>query len=205
MEALIFRELAAFYRMLHREQESSLKPSRPYRDYIAWLQQQDLKKAEAYWREMLKGYTESTPLGVDQGSEDLPDLKQIYDEQSCRLPESSTTALRLVAQQNHLTLNTMIQGAWALVLGGYSGKDDVVFGVTVAGRRADLEGVESMVGLFINTLPLRVRLSREESLLDCLKKLQVQLIEARQFEFSPLAKIQQWSEFPEISLCSSLS
>ena len=116
--------------MLHREQESPLKPSRPYRDYIAWLQQQDLKKAEAYWREMLKGYTESTPLGVDQGSEDLPDLKQIYDEQSCRLPESSTTALRLVAQQNHLTLNTMIQGAWALVLGGYSGKDDVVFGVT---------------------------------------------------------------------------
>jgi non-ribosomal peptide synthetase component F len=95
-----------------------------------------------------------------------------------------------------LTLNTIVQGAWALLLSRYSGRADVVFGVTVAGRPAELAGVESMIGLFINTLPVRVRVAEEEALLPWLRDLQARQVEMRQYEHSPLVQVQGWSEVP---------
>ena len=95
-----------------------------------------------------------------------------------------------------MTLNTLVQGAWALVLSCYSGQDDVVFGAVVSGRPAELRGADAMIGLFINTLPVRVRLHGEDRLLDWLKELQVRQAEARQYEYSPLVEIQGWSEVP---------
>ena len=114
-----------------------------------------------------------------------------------RLSVAETAALQTLAQQNHLSVNTLLQGAWALLMNRYCGLEDVVFGATVAGRPTDLAGTEFMVGLFINTLPVRVRVSPEAFLLPWLQELQSQQVEARQYEYSPLVQVQGWSDVPQ--------
>ncbi len=109
-------------------------------------------------------------------------------------PLSAT--LQELARQHQLTLNTLVLGGWALVLSHYSGADDVVFGATTSGRPALLDGVESMIGLFINTLPIRVQLAPETPLLVWLGAIQDQLLDMRGFDYTPLAQIQSWSDAP---------
>ena len=101
-----------------------------------------------------------------------------------------------LVQQNRLTLNTITQGIWAILLSRYSGENDIVFGATVSGRPANLPGVESIIGLFINTLPVRVKLSADDELLAWLQQLQTQQIEQESFSYSSLIDIQQWSDLP---------
>jgi non-ribosomal peptide synthetase component F len=101
-----------------------------------------------------------------------------------------------LGQSQRLTLSTLIQGAWALLLSRYSGRSDVVFGVTVSGRPPELSGVESMVGMFINALPLRVPVSEEAYLVPWLRQIQATVVELRRFEAIPLSDIQGWSELP---------
>jgi non-ribosomal peptide synthetase component F len=91
-------------------------------------------------------------------------------------------------------LNTLVQGAWALVLSRYSGQHDVVFGATVSGRPPELKGVEEMVGVFINTLPVRVKVTLDMPVADWLWRLQKEQLESRQYEYSPLSRVQGWSE-----------
>jgi amino acid adenylation domain-containing protein/thioester reductase-like protein len=197
--SLVLKEVLSFYEAFRQGQNLYLDRSRPYRDYIAWLQQQDLSKAEAFWRWTLKGFTSPTPLTVDRARSvelktESADRAQEYAEQQLRLPEAITTGLQSIAREHQLTLNTLIQGAWALLLSRYSSEEEVVFGATVSGRPADLVGVEGMVGLFINTLPVRVRVSSHCSLLPWLKEIQTRHVEARQYEYSPLVEIQGWSD-----------
>jgi len=194
--ALVLEEAFNAYKAIHQGLNLSWTPSRPYGDYIAWLQQQDLSVAEEFWRERLKGFTMPTSLEVDRNVGDTRSHEESYDEQEIQLSEATTTALKSLAQQHQLTLNTFMQGAFALLLSRYSGEEDVVFGGTCSGRPADLEGVESMVGLFINTLPVRALVAPQESLLPWLKKLQAQQVEAQQYEYSPLVEIQAWSDVP---------
>src|SRR6185436_12584937 len=107
-----------------------------------------------------------------------------------------TAALQQFAREHHLTLNTLLQGAWALLLSRYSGEQDVLFGITVAGRPAELPGVETMVGLFINSLPLRVQLAPDAQVGAWLLKVQAQQQALASYEYSPLVQIQGWSELP---------
>ena len=108
----------------------------------------------------------------------------------------STARLQAVGRSHRLTLSTLIQGAWALLLSRYSGRGDVLFGVTVSGRPPELSGVESMVGMFINSLPLRVEVTEEAPLIPWLRELQATMVELRRFEAIPLSRIQAWSEVP---------
>ncbi|HEY5864958.1 MAG TPA: amino acid adenylation domain-containing protein, partial [Candidatus Tectomicrobia bacterium] len=169
---------------------------RPYGDYIAWLQQQDLAPAEAFWRQTLQGYTTPTALARGSVGSTVTNQAADYDEQRQHLSEALTDALQTLARQHHLSLNSLVQGAWAVLLSRYSGEADVIFGVVVSGRPAALAGVESMVGLFMNTLPVRVRVSPEASLIPWLQALQVQQVEARHYEYSPLVQVQRWSDVP---------
>src|SRR5262249_39616224 len=141
-------------------QDVRLPPVQPYRDYILWLQRQDQAKAEAFWRQTLAGFTAPTPLGITQTS--WQDHPAGYLEQEACLPADGTAALQQLARQLKVTLNTLVLGSWALLLGRYSGAAEVVVGVTVSGRPPGLPGVETMVGLFINTLPVRVRVPPAE-------------------------------------------
>ena len=131
----------------------------PYGDYIAWLQQQELSQAEAFWRQTLNGFTTPTIVNFGWDHDRSPAKEETYAEQQMRLSAAATAALKSLAQQHHLSMNTLVQGAWAVLLSRYSGQEDVLFGAIVAGRPTDLIGIESMIGLFINTLPVRVRVS----------------------------------------------
>ena len=113
-----------------------------------------------------------------------------------QLPEPLTAAIARFARENRLTLSTLLQGAWALLLSRYSGERDVIFGATVAGRPEALPGIESAVGLFINTLPVRVHIDPDEGVVNWLIRLQEHQVELRQFESTPLVQIQSWSEVP---------
>src|SRR5215467_10378239 len=87
-------------------------------------------------------------------------------------------------------------GAWARVLASYTGCPDVIFGTTVSGRPAELPGIESMIGLFINTLPTRVQIKSDETVASYLRRLQKRQVELREYEYTPLPKVQAWSEMP---------
>jgi non-ribosomal peptide synthetase component F len=179
------------YERLRRREPALLKPDRSYRDYIAWIKKQDLRAAESFWRRLLKGFKSPTPLPNHQ----IPAPRDAeFGEQQIQLPQSATGKLQQFAQRHQLTLNTLVQGAWALLLSSLSGREDVVFGVVMSGRSAQVPDVESIVGLFINTLPARATITPDAELTDWLKQLQAQQTELVQYEYSPLARVQAWSE-----------
>jgi len=188
----LLHEVMALYEGYRQGREVRLDPPKPYRDYIAWLKKQDMAAAEAYWRRVLAGFTAPTPLAIEGLG--VAEGDPAYGEMEIHLPRETTAALQALAAKQHVTMSTIAQGAWALLLSRYSGEDDVVFGLTVSGRPADLPGAESMVGLFINTLPVRVRVNPEAVVVDWLKELQAQAVEMRQYEYSPLVEIQRWSD-----------
>ncbi|MDJ0728434.1 MAG: amino acid adenylation domain-containing protein [Crocosphaera sp.] len=190
---IILKEVFALYASICQEKEISLPSSRPYRDYIAWLQQQDLNKSKLFWQQVLKGFTEPTPLPITNSLKSTSN----YQQQQISLNPKRSEFLNTWAKENRLTLNTIINGAWSLLLSRYSGEQEVVYGTTVSGRPTTLSGVEEMVGLFINSLPVRVNISPQQQLIPWLQEIQLQLLKIRDFEYTPLVKIQEWSEVPQ--------
>ena len=191
--SLVFAELFSAYEAFRTGREFTPPSSRPYGDYIAWLQEQDLGKAERYWRNAFRDFPGPSPLEMGVVPRHLKDPNDVYEEQVLRITASVTSKLRAFARKRSLTFNTLIQATWALLLGRYSDREDVVFGAAVSGRPAGLDGVESMIGLFVNTLPVRVRLSAEARLGAWLAALQGQQAELREYEYSPLVDVQRWS------------
>ncbi|MBP5973795.1 amino acid adenylation domain-containing protein [Brasilonema sp. CT11] len=197
---IIFRELFSIYESIQQGKQLNLAPSRPFRDYINWLQQQDLTAAKAFWQRNLEGFSAPTPLIVERPIGQSSHQQLYIDVLSQNLSVQTTTALKSFAQQNHLTLATLIQAAWALLLSRYSGESDVVFGTTVAGRPPALSGVESMVGVFINTITARIKIPEQSDLLTWLRLLQEEYIEREQYSYTPLVDIQGVSEIPRTQL-----
>ncbi|GER90194.1 hypothetical protein KDW_43560 [Dictyobacter vulcani] len=189
---IVLGDLFLFYEAACRNEAVSLKPLRPYREYISWVKQQDMEKAEAFWRQMLRGFEAPVSVGVERPAREAEKAGQ--QEQVVRLTAETTQRLQQLARQHKLTLNSIMQSAWALLLSHYSGQDDIVFGITVSGRPAEVAGVETMVGLFINSLPLRIQIEPQMPVLDWLKSVQNLQTEVRQYEYSPLAQIQGWSD-----------
>ncbi|MEA5622684.1 non-ribosomal peptide synthetase [Nostoc sp. UHCC 0251] len=194
--SIILTEVFNFYEAFCQGQDLYLEDSRLYRDYIVWLQQQDWSGEDSFWQQALRELPAATKLGVDWVSGSLPQQNWGYAQEEITLSSDVTSSLHSFARQHHLTLNTIIQGVWALLLSRYSGEEDVVFGVTVSGRPADLPGVEAIVGLLINTLPMRVRVPPHVSLLSWLQHLQQQHVEMLQYQYSSLVQIQGWSQIP---------
>ena len=191
---LVLKEVFAFYESLIRGEALQLPLPRPYSDYIYWLAEQDLAKAETFYRDLLKGFTSPTTLPGSRA----PHLNehQDYTEQEAHLSAELTDTLKTLAKEYDVTLNNMVQGAWAFLLSRYSGEDDVVFGATRACRGSALDGAEFMVGPFINTLPMRVRVPSDMELIEWLRQIRQQHVALREYEHTPLIKIQEWSEAP---------
>jgi amino acid adenylation domain-containing protein len=194
--ALLLKDFFAIYEALAKEHEARLEAPKPFGDYVAWLAAQDLGAAEDFWRTSLGGFTEPTKFVVDRKTAPSAADGEQYADLRIQLSETATERLQAFARQQRLTMNTIAQGAWALLLSRYSGASDVVFGVTVAGRPAGLSGVESMVGLFVNTLPQRVRVPADAAVLPWLKELQENQATLGQYEYSSLLDIQGWSDVP---------
>lgn len=202
---ILCKEVFAFYNALLKGKYLYLNTPRPYRYYINWLQQQDLRAAETFWRQQLHGFTTPTRLLLDRGEAHNLQQPKSYHEQHCCLSATITAALQSQAQQYHLTLSTFVQAAWAILLSRYTDESEVVFGATVSGRPPTLSGVESMVGLFINTLPVTVKVPTATPLWQWLRELQAQQVERSQYSWCPLVEIQAISEIPlELPLFESI-
>ncbi|HKP12716.1 MAG TPA: condensation domain-containing protein, partial [Blastocatellia bacterium] len=145
---LLLQELFTFYHGFCRDRALNLPRRRAYRDYIGWLERQDLGQAEAYWRQKLQGMKGATRLSIDTGATATAATERRYAEEIITLDRAATEKLNRFAREHKLTLNTVLEGAWALLMSRYSGEREVVFGATVSGRPADLPGIEDMVGLF---------------------------------------------------------
>lgn len=160
-----------------------------YRDYIAWLQGRDVQTSERYWRSLLQGLEEPTKLSAARGSS--PD-QHGYLHQNHSLSVEQTAQLSAYARRARVTVNTLVQAAWALLLRCHTGQRVVSFGVTTASRPAELPGVENLLGLFINTIPVVAEPRPQCTVERWLRDLQSQNLESREHEYTPLFDIQRW-------------
>ncbi|WP_239378296.1 condensation domain-containing protein, partial [Pseudomonas aeruginosa] len=165
-----------------------------YSDYIAWLQRQDAAATEAFWREQMAALDEPTRLVEALAQPGLTSANGV-GEHLREVDATATARLRDFARRHQVTLNTLVQAGWALLLQRYTGQHTVVFGATVSGRPADLPGVENQVGLFINTLPVVVTLAPQMTLDELLQGLQRQNLALREQEHTPLFELQRWAGF----------
>jgi amino acid adenylation domain-containing protein len=192
---LLVKEVFALYEAYSQGKELSLDRPRPFGEYISWLGKQSPADTEAFWRQQLAGFRAPTPLVVDHLT--LLDASDTgFEEAKVALSDEASAALQAFARKNQLTLGTLVQAAWALLLSRYSGEPDVLFGGTVSGRSAPVPGIDRMIGLFINTLPVRVRTPPTAKVLDWLATLQAQQAELREHEHAPLVEVQRWSDVP---------
>jgi amino acid adenylation domain-containing protein/non-ribosomal peptide synthase protein (TIGR01720 family) len=191
---VVFREVSQLYEAFSREQPVRLEPARPYRDYLEWVRGQSSKEAQDFWRGNLKGFREPTQLPSEApGAYEAGDR---YVEHAVPLSSDTTSALQVAARRLQLTMSTLVQGAWALLLNRQSGATDVVFGAAFSGRPTDLRGVESIVGPFVNNVPVRVHVNSDSRTGEFLRQLHARLLELSPFQFTPLLEIQDCSEVP---------
>ncbi|MFI9382032.1 amino acid adenylation domain-containing protein [Kutzneria sp. NPDC052558] len=178
--SVLVRELFAVYN------NNPLPRVTPYRDYLGWLAKQDKAAGLAAWRTALAGLEEPTRVAPVN-----PDRAPVMPGSAIvELPEEVTARLSGWARANGLTLNTVVQGCWAILLGVLTGRADVVFGATNSGRPPEIPGIETMVGLFINTVPVRMRLRPADSLLTALTRLQDEQSALIPFQHMGLAEVQ---------------
>ncbi|GHE47291.1 hypothetical protein GCM10018785_16210 [Streptomyces longispororuber] len=163
--ALLFQELFAVYS--RGGGTTGLAPVRPYRDYLAWLAAQDRAAAERHWAAALRGVDEPTSVAPADTRTGPPP-----EEVAVLLPAETTALLTAYARHHHVLLNTVCQGVWAVLVGSLTGRDDVVFGSTVSGRPAELTGADAMIGMLINTVPVRVRLDPAATVSELFEQIQ---------------------------------
>ncbi|MFJ9843500.1 condensation domain-containing protein, partial [Kitasatospora sp. NPDC101155] len=179
----------------HQGDDSRLPRVSPYRDYLAWLAKQDTGKAESAWQQALAGLDEPTRLGQGGGQgRAVVKPEQVFLEVSAE----TTEALGRTLRSHELTFNTALHGAWGVVLGGLTGRDDIVFGTVVAGRPPEIAGSERMVGMLINTLPVRIRMSPGASLLETLGRVQREHMDLMPFQHLGISDIQRVSGHAEL-------
>lgn len=196
--ARVIQEVFCHYQALCEGRRYKAPEVAPYRNYIEWLQQQDLVSAETYWRELFRNHA---PAQLPRMAETIRGEGIAHQADTgvyeFHLSSELSAALRAFAKGLHVTLNTCIQAAWGLLLSRYSGSSDVVFGATTSGRStASLAGVDAMVGLFINTLPLCLGVDKHNILSDWLKALQAQNVCNMRYDYTPLSSLHRWAGLP---------
>ena len=192
---LCLREVFAVYQALAGGGAPRLEPAVPYRRYMLWLERQDETRAEAFWRAVLAGV--ERPTSLPPWPEGHDGVSASHGVVTVAFPEELSEALRHTARRLQLSLNTVCEGAWAILLSRYAGSDDVLFGSVDSGRPGDLPGAESMLGLFIRTLPVRARVEPGVAASAWLSGLQRQQQKARLHNFVPMSRIAGWGGLPQ--------
>ncbi|ORT69487.1 non-ribosomal peptide synthetase [Pseudomonas mosselii] len=199
--SLLMNDFFEIYQALGEGRQAQLPVPPRYRDYIGWLQRQDLDEARQWWQANLAGFERATAIPSDRPlRHDHAGDGMVVGDCYTRLEVSEGARLRELAQAHQLTVNTFAQAAWALTLARYSGDRDVVFGVTVAGRPVSLPQMQRTVGLFINSIALRVQMPQpgeRRSVRDWLQGLLEHNMQLREYEYLPLVAIQECSELPK--------
>ena len=194
--AILIKEVLTYYKSLSQGAQLTLPSTIPYKVFIKWLLTQDRFSAETFWKKQLKGFETPTTLSL---LKEVITTDQLDGLAIGRLTfdEIQTKQIEAFTRTNHITLNTLVQGSWAILLSRYTRELDVIFGVSVSGRNAGIRAIESAVGLFINTLPFRVKHSENQTLLPWLQALQSQQVAQENYSYCSLVDIQDWSEIPK--------
>jgi amino acid adenylation domain-containing protein len=194
--SILLSELFTAYAAYLDGADPVLPARRPFRDYVAWLGRRDPAAAEAFWRERLAGFREPTPLPLDAAPERAGQAPDAYGRVQRTLAPALLDALGQAARLRRVTLNTLLHAGWAALLARYTGADDVVFGTTVSGRPAELAGVEGMVGMFLNTLPVRIPVDPSKPIDHWLAEVQDRAGQATRHEHVPLTDVRGWAPVP---------
>ncbi|KAA6443594.1 non-ribosomal peptide synthetase, partial [Bacillus swezeyi] len=189
---IILDELFTIYEKKRKGKDPQLEDPRPYSDYIKWLESQDKDEAQEYWGKYLNGYDQKTLIPKLRTHSASALFKR--KEKTIECSKELTNRLIKLANRNHVTINTVLQGIWGVILAKYNNSEDVVFGTVVSGRDAEVEGIEKMVGVFINTIPTRVRLEKNKRFKDVLRKTQSDALESNRYNYMNLAEVQALSE-----------
>ena len=189
--ALIYKEVMTCYQSLSQNSQPVLEAPVPYENYVYWTLEQDYVLAEQYWADRLEKISAPTLLAIDKL---VADSSVGYQRKTLSLTEQQTQQLTLLAKKQHTTVNNLLQVAWGYLLHCYSGDSQVVFGVTVSGRAAEVPGIESMVGLFINSIPMVMDFSENTKTSDLIEKFHRDFHEGNDYSYLPLSEIQRQSK-----------
>ena len=192
---MILQEVLEFYQALIEGTDAPLNAHVRIADYIAWLRATGSRQGRVYWRKTLAGLEAPTSMGVSRGR-DRRTGEIGNAEYPSRLSAASTRSLKAFAREHDLTVNTVVQGAWALLLGAYSGEDEVMYGAALAGRPPSLSDVMRIPGMFINTLPMRVAIDADLSVRRVARPTPGTTPGAPRVQYSALAHVQGWSQVP---------
>jgi amino acid adenylation domain-containing protein len=190
---IILEEVFTAYDALCSGQARELPAAAQFSEFIAWLSRQDWEKGREYWKKLFSGGEHSSLMAALPCKEPAPGSPASGAVQLVSVPAELSFRLKSLAQEKDLTLNTLVQGCWTILMHRYTGQAAITFGATRACRRLPLEGISGMVGLLINTLPLRTVFNSGITVLDVLRGLRSQAFEMRPFECTPLAKVQEFS------------
>jgi amino acid adenylation domain-containing protein/non-ribosomal peptide synthase protein (TIGR01720 family) len=191
---LVFSEVSQQYHAFETGRTPQLAPVRPYRDYVAWLQRQSSVNALEFWRSNLAGFRE--PTLIPSEASDWNGAGERYGKVMAEVPAAVTAGLQETARSLRVTLSTLVQGAWAMLLQRQSGSNDVVFGAAFSGRPADLSGAASITGPFVNNLPVRVAVDPSATLQEFFKSVHARTWELGVYQFTPVVEIQAVTEVP---------
>ncbi|SKA37897.1 Methyltransferase domain-containing protein [Chitinophaga eiseniae] len=189
--AVIIENLLRTYENLSAGQLEGLYEKDHYSDYIHYVERLDKGQAAAYWQGYLKDTDEGTLLPFIPAAAERTKGAGIYKSVAVLLDKDNAAALTHFAQQQRITVNTVMQGVWAYLLSRYTGRSEVTYGVTVSGRPEDLSGVEQRVGLYINTLPLHTVVQENSRVVAWLQEIQASQLESREFQYTGLDTIQR--------------
>ncbi|MCW3114934.1 MAG: Nonribosomal peptide synthetase, partial [Segetibacter sp.] len=163
-----------------------------YGDYIRYIEGVDKDKEEAYWRNYMDGLQQGTLLPFIETTAERTKGVGEYKQSVLPINTGTTNKIQQYAQKHHITVNTLMQGIWSLLLHKYTGNSNIVYGGIVSGRPDELPGIEHRVGLYINTLPMHSYFQEEQRIVDWLQNLQNQQVSTRQYQHTPLQVVQGW-------------
>ncbi len=190
---VLLQQAFASYAAAARGELLTFPDFRPFTEYLEFLKRRDTVAEEGFWREALRGFEAPNVLRFQTTPGDPHRVTSATAEVPLRIGEELSTLLAAHAEAQGVTLNTVLQAAWGLLLQAYSGQEEVLFGVLRSCRRSGLPEGESTVGLFINTLPLRLTLSPDQTWGDLLRETRERWRAMRPFEHAPLERIQTWA------------
>ena len=185
---IVFKDFLEIYQSLKNNSTLSLEPVPPYSDYINWLEEYNNDKAYQYWRNYLSDYGKPVTL-PNYGKKPGKGNYQLGVIQF-RLDQTLTQGLEKIANENQVTLNIVFQSLWGLLLQRYNNVDDAVFGAVVSGRPPEIPNIERMVGLFINTIPVRVQSKPGDSFMELLRRVEEAMLISENYVYCSLADIQ---------------
>lgn len=186
---IILRDVFTYYEAFCRDSDLPQLPPIPnYRNYLSWFKTQDQERAEIYWRKRLNSYEPQLFPELPMGS------RIVYQEYQQSFSTADLADLQAYCREERLTLNSLFQGLWSLLLYRQFGQTDIVFGTTRSGRTSEIPNMDHMAGLFAKVLPVRTKLIEGQSLNDWLQEIQGNNLSASSFEFVELDQVLSWAD-----------